>query len=195
MCLSIPLILTSIRLIAALCVIPVFCAYGLPLQSIYINCLLAGLFLALSITDFLDGYLARLYQQETELGRILDPLADKFLVYCTLVMLVYAHKLHFFWALIFIGREFFVMGLREIALTYNSKLTVITSAKLKTVLQVLAFAFVLLNPYQDQYTGSAFWWNSIEFLLLSVALALSLSSAYWYCKIFMTSVRIPHDLS
>ena len=191
--LSIALTLTLIRLIGAPLLLPVFCAYGIPMHSTLINSLLAGLFLLLSSTDFLDGYLARLYKQETELGRLLDPIADKFLMYSTLVTLVYTHKLHFFWALLFIGREFFVMGLREIALSYNSKLAVITSAKLKTVAQVAAFAFVLFNPYQDQ--PNAFWYNTLEFLLLSCALILSLSSAYYYSKTCISSVRILHDLS
>jgi CDP-diacylglycerol--glycerol-3-phosphate 3-phosphatidyltransferase len=190
---SIALILTLIRLVSAPLLLPVLCAYGIPMRSYTINSLLAGVFLVLSSTDFLDGYLARLYKQETELGRLLDPIADKFLMYSILVTLVYMHKLHFVWALLFIGREFFVMGLREIALSHKSKLAVIPSAKFKTVAQVGAFAFVLFNPYQDHH--NAFWYNMLEFLLLSCALVLSLSSAYYYSKICLASVRISHDLS
>ena len=184
----IPIILTLIRLISSPLVLPFLFVYLLPLNIFFINIALAGLFLCLSATDFFDGYLARHYNQETALGRLLDPIADKFLIYTTLISLVAAGKLYFYWAIIFIGREFFVMGLREISLAHNFSLAVSGNAKLKTAFQVAALTWVIVNPLQQEGLY-ALWWNGIEWLLLSSALFFSLLSAVAYYRIFIKNIR------
>src|ERR1700722_2587731 len=127
-----PTILTLIRLILSPLVLPVLFVYLLPYNNIYINILLALLFIAFSLTDFLDGYLARKYSQETALGSVLDPIADKFLVYSTLLALAVVNKLFFFWVVLLIGREFFMMGLRQVALENNFSVKVSSLGKTKT---------------------------------------------------------------
>ena len=115
---------------------------------------------------------------------MLDPIADKFLLYSTLISLIAAQKLYFFWAILWIGREFLIMALRQIALENNFAITVSLYGKLKTVVQIICLAVVIANP--SQALGlSASWWNEIELSLLVLATALSLLSAYHYFSVFL----------
>jgi len=180
---SLPMILTYIRLIGAPLVLPCLLTYLLPYNVFWLNCSLAALFFLFGLTDFFDGYLARKYQQVTTTGALLDHVADKFLLYSTLIGLVAAHKLHFIWAIVWIGREFFVMTLRQIALEHNSLITVSSYGKLKTFAQTACLTFVIANPsYKLGLFASG--WNQIELVLLLVATALSLFSAYQYYAAF-----------
>lgn len=177
---GLPTILTLVRLVVSPLALPFLLVYLLPLHSLYLNSFLAGLFLAFGLTDFFDGYLARRFNQVTRIGRILDPIADKFLLYTVLIALLTAHKIYFFWVVIFIGREFFVMGLRLVALEHGFSIPVSRLAKLKTVAQMGCLFFIILNPYQQLGFSDALAWNSIEFALLVLALALTCCSAYTY---------------
>lgn len=178
-----PIILTFIRLVLSPTLVPIIFVYLLPFNIFSIN-ILVGLFFAfLSLTDFFDGYLARQYNQVSNLGKLLDPVADKFLLYSTLLTLVYIHKIYFYWAILFIGREFFVMGLREIALLNGFRIAVSQSAKYKTAAQMVYLAIVIINPYninQNYLNQSLNLINIVELILLMLALLLSLSSAYEY---------------
>ena len=181
---SLPMLLTFIRLIGSPIILPFILVYLLPYNIFWLNCCLATLFSLFGLTDFFDGYLARKYHQVTQSGAMLDHVADKFLLYSTLIALVTTHKLYFFWAIIWIGREFFIMALRQIALENNFLITVSSYGKLKTVIQIGCLAFVILNPHQTYYI-STFAWNSIELILLVLATALSVGSAYNYFSLFM----------
>lgn len=181
---SIPMILTYIRLIGAPLVLPFFLVYLLPYNIFWLNCTLAVLFFLFGLTDFFDGYLARKYNQVTANGALLDHVADKFLLYSTLIALVTAHKLYFFWAIIWIGREFFIMTLRQVALEKNFLITVSSYGKLKTVAQILCLTLVIANPDHNLNLMVSYW-NATELILLSIATALSLSSAYHYFLSFI----------
>lgn len=135
------------------------------------------------LTDFFDGYLARKYNQVTTTGALLDHVADKFLLYSTLIALVGAHKLHFFWAIVWIGREFFVMTLRQIALEHNSMITVSSYGKLKTVSQILCLTLIIANPHYKLGIFASYW-NIATSILLLIATALSLASAYNYFSVY-----------
>ena len=163
--------------------LPFFIVYLLPFNNIFINGFVTILFLLCGLTDFLDGYFARKYHQVTPLGATLDHLADKFLLYATLIALVVIHKIYFLWALAWIGREFLVMGLRILALEHQFSITVSSFGKSKTVAQIACLAFIMFNPYQP-LGAAAPWWNGVELLLLVVATGLSLWSAYQYCLVF-----------
>jgi CDP-diacylglycerol--glycerol-3-phosphate 3-phosphatidyltransferase len=176
---SLPMILTYIRLIGAPLVLPFFLVYLAPYNIFWLNCSLALLFFLFGLTDFFDGYLARKYNQVTTTGALLDHVADKFLLYSTLIALVAAHKLYFFWAILWIGREFFIMTLRQVALERDSLITVSSYGKLKTIIQIMCLTWIIINPQHTLYL-SAFTWNSIEFLLLAIGTILSLGSAYYY---------------
>jgi len=146
--------------------------YGLPYNNSFVSYFIALFFILLSFTDFLDGYLARKYKQETVLGRALDPIADKFLLFSALISLVALHKIYFYWAIIFIAREFFIMGLRIVALENSITVHVSWLGKLKTIAQIIYITMIIINaPYSE--------------FALSVALFLSLASAYFYYISFM----------
>jgi CDP-diacylglycerol--glycerol-3-phosphate 3-phosphatidyltransferase len=192
---NIPLVLTLIRLIVSPLLVPLLFVVLLPISTFYSNCLLALVFALLSLTDFFDGYLARRYRKETILGRVLDPIADKFLLYSTLIALVYVHKLYFYGAIICIGREFFIMGLREVSASYGFELRVVSTAKLKTGVQMVAIIYLIVNPYQHLGIMQAPLCNSIELLLLGLALYLSIMSAIDYCALFIKNMRGRNDFS
>jgi CDP-diacylglycerol--glycerol-3-phosphate 3-phosphatidyltransferase len=186
--LNFPTILTLVRLIVSPVVLPVLLVYLLPLNVIFINGALAGLFVVLSLTDFFDGYLARRMDVETMLGRILDPIADKFLFYSTLISLLAAGKLFFAWPLIFIGREFFIMSLRIVALEHAFSVPVSWLGKFKSFVMMVYLAVVIANPYQELgFTSSRF--NMLELLLLLFSLLLSLGSAREYFRSFLASYK------
>ncbi len=188
--LTLPNFFTLLRLIVSPIMLPFLVVYCLPYNLLWLNSCLAALFIFFSITDFLDGYLARRYAQVSTLGRILDPIADKFLLYSMLIALLAAGKLNFIWVLLFIGREFFIMGLRQIALEHNITVHVSSLAKLKTFFQFLAIIVILLNPYHTMGRSTIagflhdFWhnqyWTLAELVLLLIALFLSIVSAKQY---------------
>lgn len=185
--LNTPTILTLIRLILSPLILPLLLVHFLPYNSLIVNIFMALVFVGFSLTDFFDGYLARKNGQETALGTILDPIADKFLFYSTLIALLVAHKIFFFWVVILIGREFFMMGLRQVALEHHFSVPVSSFGKYKTALQMSCLTFIILNPYH-----SAGWhmqglgvWNVIESGLLFITISLSVLSAKSYYHAFM----------
>jgi len=193
---NLPTTLTLIRLVLSPLILPALFVYLLPLNNIIINALLGLLFSAFSLTDFFDGYLARKYHQETALGSILDPIADKFLVYSVLIALAVVHKIYFFWAIIFIGREFFMMGVRQIALENGFSIHVSMLGKIKTAVQMIMLVIIIINPYQSLGIGlqGKCLWNSIELTALILSLLLTLVSSYlYYCSFIEQFARIHDD--
>lgn len=186
--LSLPMFLTFIRLIGSPLLLSFFLVYLLPYNIFWLNCSLAVLFFLFGLTDFFDGYLARKYNQVSKNGAMLDHVADKFLLYSTLISLVAAQKLYFFWAIIWIGREFFIMTLRQIALENNFSISVSSYGKLKTATQIICLTFIILNPHQTYYLSVSSW-NTIEILLLSFSTFLSIGSAYNYFVDFLRTTR------
>ncbi len=177
--LSLPIRLTLIRLLFSPLVLPLLLVYLLPYNELLINGCLAGLFVLLGATDFFDGYLARKYNQESTLGRVLDPLADKFLTYSALIALLAAGKIYFYWVVILIGRELFVMGLRHVALEHDFSVPVSKLSKLKTAMQMVCITMIIVNPFQPLGVH-ALYWNGIEMGLLLITIVISLISAEQY---------------
>ncbi|WP_092495184.1 CDP-diacylglycerol--glycerol-3-phosphate 3-phosphatidyltransferase [Faunimonas pinastri] len=107
------------------------------------------IFVAASVTDYFDGYLARLWKQQSSLGRMLDPIADKLLVSVSILVLV-ADGMLTGWsiwaAIIVLMREVFVSGLREFLAELRVSLPVTRLAKWKTTLQLVALAALLVAP-------------------------------------------------
>lgn len=176
--LNIPLRLTLIRLIVSPLFLPFGIYYLLPYNNMLINSVLALFFIILSLTDFFDGYLARKHNQETIIGKALDPLADKFLFFSALIAFVALHKLFFFWAILLIGREFFIMGLRILALEQNFDIPVSWAGKIKTFFHSLYIVSAILN--YGFWGSSLFLGFSLENILLFCSLFFSLYSAYLY---------------
>jgi CDP-diacylglycerol--glycerol-3-phosphate 3-phosphatidyltransferase len=111
-----------------------------------------GLFIAAAITDFLDGYLARLWSQQSSLGRMLDPIADKLLVAAVLLMLAAdgtVEGLHLWAAIIILCREVLVSGLREFLAEVQVSVPVTQLAKYKTAVQLVAIGLLIAGPAGD----------------------------------------------
>jgi CDP-diacylglycerol--glycerol-3-phosphate 3-phosphatidyltransferase len=181
--------LTLVRLLAALFLLPLLLVYGLSINVLWLNGLLGLFFVLLGITDFFDGYIARKYHQETLLGAVLDPIADKFLLYSSLVSLLAVGRIQFYWVLILIGREFFIMGLRHVSLEQGFSIRVSSAGKIKTFLYIVALTWVIINPYYCIGIYNAPWWNGMQIVFLLLATAFSLFSAYRYYVVFMAACK------
>jgi len=112
----------------------------------------ASLFVFAALSDFLDGYLARIWQQQSEFGRMLDPIADKLIICAAITMLIYKDTIKDVatWAaLIILCREILVSGLREYLARLDVTLHVTMLAKCKTAVQMLAIVLLLVGPAAD----------------------------------------------
>ena len=133
----------------------------------------AGLiFVIASITDFFDGYIARSWNQMTKLGSILDPLADKMLILAGLLGLMVLDRASAFAVFLILSREFFITGLRVVAVSEGKVVASTMAGKVKTVIQMIAIGFLLMD-----------WPLATELLWLAVA--LTLYSGYEYIKDYM----------
>ncbi len=187
--LNLPLALTLIRLVVAPLILPFLVYYLLPLQSFFIHSGLALLSAFVCITDFLDGYLARKYHQVTTLGKLLDPIADKFFFSAMLIALVAVHKFYFFWAVLLVGREFFVNGLRVFASQQQISVNVSFFGKLKTTFQGILLFMLIISPYPWFGQHGYYVWGFIEVVVLVITLYLSFYSAYKYFENVLRRVR------
>lgn len=140
------------------------------------------LFVAAAITDWLDGYLARRLEQQSTLGRMLDPIADKLIVGAALIMLVHDRTIDgaSIWAaIIILCREILVSGLREFLAELNVKVHVTALAKWKTAAQMVALAFLIAGPAGDRIVPGI---TVAGIGLLWLAAVLTLWTGYDYLK-------------
>lgn len=170
---NIPNLLTLLRVL----LIPVFILlFYLPFSWSYLAA--SAVFAVASLTDWLDGYLARRWEQSTPFGAFLDPVADKLMVAVALVMLVEEHAS--FWltlpAVIIIGREIVVSALREWMAELGARAQVAVSnlGKWKTTAQMVALVILIANPPQLSV------YVVLGYLLLIVAAVLTLWSMAQY---------------
>jgi CDP-diacylglycerol---glycerol-3-phosphate 3-phosphatidyltransferase len=183
--------LPNIITLSRIFLIPVFVAlyYFQPAYTevpifTWINFCLTGAYAFISITDYLDGYLARKLNMTSQLGAFLDPVADKLMVSVALIMLVdfYPSDTHWYItiaALIIISREILVSALREWMGTIGQRSTVNVSyiGKVKTFVQIFAILFLL---YQQPFFGLPSF--EIGVTLLIVATLLTLWSGFIYLR-------------
>ena len=129
-------------------------------------------FLAAAATDLLDGYLARKWHQITTVGTLLDPIADKLLVSAALISLVQRQVIPGWMAILIIGREFAISGLRSIAAAEGYVIRASDLGKTKLVTQVIAIslAIVSITHPELRWVALAFMWVVVFFALLSAFL-------------------------
>ena len=147
------------------------------------------IFIIASITDKLDGHLARKNNQITNFGKFLDPIADKILVVATMVMFVEFGKLPAWIPIIVIFREFAVSGYRLIAVQSEGKVVAANIwGKTKTVTQMIAIILMFLdnNAYGDLFkgglTGFTFAMNLATTLIMTISVIATIFSGYEYLK-------------
>jgi len=179
--LKIPNILTIGRII----LVPVF------VISFYLPGLLGDLipffiFLLASFTDFLDGVLARLFEEESKLGELLDPIADKIIVAAALVLLVMNQTIQNYEviaAIIILTREILISGLREFLAKSQISMPVTGLAKFKTFIQMFSIALLLTGESGNKIINfQDYNAHSIGIILLWMSAVLTLYTGYDYVK-------------
>lgn len=143
----------------------------------------ALLFAAASITDYFDGYLARVQKIETVYGKLMDPLADKFLVVSSLIMLQELGRIHPVVVILLICREIAITGLRALASAEGVIIAASPSAKWKTATQMVAIPFIMGRALFGIPLYTAGMW------LLYVSLGISLWSAKDYVVEFFKGLK------
>ena len=141
-----------------------------------------AIFIIAGISDFLDGYLARALAQQSSLGRMLDPIADKLLVSAVLLMLAADHTIASFslWAaIVILCREILVSGLREFLAELKVSVPVSRVAKWKTFLQLLALGFLIAGPAAEPLLPGT---TKIGLGLLWVSAILTLYTGWDYFR-------------
>ena len=141
-----------------------------------VTCVLASsLFVIASITDYLDGFLARRYNLVTPVGELLDPMADKLLICSSLIMLVKHGWLDGWIAIVIIGREIMVTGLRAISAEKGIIIPADRYGKMKMFLQIIAISLLIIH-----YPLLGVDWNFYGYILIWVALLLTVFSGINY---------------
>ena len=179
--LKIPNILTIGRII----IVPIF-VFSFFIPGFFGDLIPFFLFVLASFTDFLDGLLARLFKEESKLGELLDPIADKILVAAAIILLVMNGTIKNYEviaAIIILTREILISGLREFLAKGSVKMPATSLSKLKTFLQMLSIAILLtgesgnkLINFQD-YNA-----QTIGIVLLWLSAALTLFTGYDYMR-------------
>jgi len=144
------------------------------------------LFLIASFTDFLDGLLARMYKEESKLGELLDPIADKILVAAALILLVMDQTIKNYEviaAIIILTREILISGLREFLAKGKIKMPVSNLAKLKTFLQMFSIAILLTGETGNKIINfQDYNAQTIGIILLWFSAFLTLYTGYDYLR-------------
>lgn len=150
---NLPNILTYARILAVPLIVVCFFLEGRLQSSDFARWLSFAIFVVASLTDFLDGYLARRWKQTSNIGRMLDPIADKLVVSVVLLLLAAEGSIAGWslWAgVIILCREILVSGLREYLASLEVSVPVTWLAKWKTAIQLVAIGFLLAGPAGDK---------------------------------------------
>lgn len=173
---SLPNLLTYGRILA----IPALVAILFWPRDDWMRWIALGIYTAAAITDYLDGYIARAWSQQSAIGRMLDPIADKLLVAALLLMLVYTGQIEGWtlWAaIVILCREILVSGLREFLADLKVSVPVSRVAKWKTTAQLFALGFLVVGPAGDKVLPGN---TTIGIVLLWAAAALTIYTGWDY---------------
>ena len=181
MILNVPNLVTLSRIVLIPLLIGIFYLPEGTLTREYQNIIATGIFILAGITDWLDGYLARRWNQTTSFGAFLDPVADKLMVAAALIMLVWLGRAESYLAMIIIGREIAISALREwmARLGRSRNVAVAFVGKIKTVAQMTALIALLL--WEDVIPGVST--PLLGTLALWVAAILTLWSMFHYLRL------------
>jgi CDP-diacylglycerol--glycerol-3-phosphate 3-phosphatidyltransferase len=188
--LALPNLLTYGRIVAVPVVVGLLFWHSIYAGPLWLRWLSLAVFIAAAVTDFFDGYFARILAQHSSLGRMLDPIADKLLVSSCLLMLAAEETIHG-WTLlagvIILCREVLVSGLREYLAGVQVSVPVTRLAKWKTGVQMVAIAFLIAGQAGDQLLNGI---SQIGILLLWVSALVTLYTGWDYMR---ASLRLMID--
>jgi CDP-diacylglycerol--glycerol-3-phosphate 3-phosphatidyltransferase len=181
---TIPTILTWTRIVAIPLLVGVF---YLPIGAGAQNLIATVMFVVFALTDWLDGFLARKLNQTSSFGAFLDPVADKFLVCASLLVLVHLKRADVFVALIIIGREIAISALREwmAHIGASKSVAVHMLGKVKTTFQMVAIPFLLFDGMLFGVVDTALWGTG----LIWIAAILTVWSMVYYLQKALPEIR------
>src|SRR4051812_20508342 len=181
---TIPTIMTWTRIVAIPLIVGVF---YLPLDEAHRNLIATVMFVVFAATDWLDGFLARRLNQTSAFGAFLDPVADKFLVCASLLVLVHLGRADVFVALIIIGREIAISALREwmAHLGASKSVAVHMLGKVKTTVQMIAIPFLLYDGRLFGLLDTRSW----GVVLIWAAAVLTVWSMVYYLQKALPEIR------
>ena len=184
MFLTIPTLMTWTRIIAIPLIVGVF---YINLPTTQANLIATAMFVVFAATDWLDGYLARKLNQTSAFGAFLDPVADKFLVCASLLVLVHLQRADVVVALIIIGREIAISALREwMALIGATKsVAVHMLGKVKTTVQMVAIPFLLFDGRLFGVIDTHVWGT----WLIWISAVLTVWSMIYYLRKAIPEIR------
>lgn len=154
--------------------IPIFMAFMLMKFPYHMEAALV-VFLIASLTDKLDGYLARKYNMITDFGKFMDPLADKLLITGAFVILIQLGKIDAWIVFVILAREFAVTGLRSLAAAQSIIIAASKYGKIKTVTQIIAIVILILGNYPFNLIGLP-----MDIIMIYAALIITILSGYDY---------------
>jgi cardiolipin synthase (CMP-forming) len=184
MFLTIPTIMTWTRIVAIPLIVGIFYLDIAPAER---NLIATVMFVVFAATDWLDGFLARKLNQTSSFGAFLDPVADKFLVCASLLVLVHLQRADVFVALIIIGREIAISALREwMALIGATKsVAVHMLGKIKTTVQMVAIPFLLFDGNLFGLVNTRLWGT----WLIWISAILTVWSMIYYLQKAIPEIR------
>jgi cardiolipin synthase (CMP-forming) len=180
--LTLPNILTYARIAAIPVVVGCIYAQSILGGPLALRWVALAVFIAAAITDFLDGYYARIWDQHSAFGRMLDPIADKLLVASCLLMLAADGIIHGWtlWAaIVILCREILVSGLREYLAALRVSVPVTKLAKWKTTVQLVAIGFLLAGDAGDEVLP---YTTQIGLALLWISALVTMYTGYDYFR-------------
>ena len=181
---TVPTLLTWTRIVAIPLIVGVF---YLPIEQQTANMTATVMFIVFAWTDWLDGFLARRLNQTSSFGAFLDPVADKFLVCASLLVLVHLQRTDVFVALIIIGREIAISALREwmAKIGASKSVAVHMLGKVKTTVQMVAIPFLLYDARLFEVIDTR-WWGQV---LIWVSAVLTVWSMVYYLQKALPEIR------
>lgn len=176
--LTIPNLLTSIRIILVPVVL-LFIWLNTPVMRLW-----SWIFYTIAtVTDFFDGYLARKSGAVSVSGKLLDPLADKFIVNLMLVLLVSMQEISPWPVIIILGREFYIFGIRSLALEHDLVIAANIFGKAKTTLQMFSLPFFMINRNVLISLLNIDWDpSSVGYVLIWLSVVFSIIGAFTYTR-------------
>ena len=182
---TIPTLMTWTRIVAIPLIVGVYYFPGLsPMAQ---NEIATVMFVLFAVTDWLDGFLARKLNQTSAFGAFLDPVADKFLVCASLLILVHMNRVHVLVALIIIGREIAISSLREwmAQIGAGKSVAVHMIGKVKTTVQMVAIPFLLFDGVLLGLIDTRIWGE----VLIWAAAVLTIWSMVYYMQKALPEIR------
>ncbi|WP_332814361.1 CDP-diacylglycerol--glycerol-3-phosphate 3-phosphatidyltransferase [Ramlibacter sp.] len=182
---TVPTILTWTRIVAIPLIVGVF-YLQMPPEPVQ-NLVATAMFIVFALTDWLDGFLARRLKQTSAFGAFLDPVADKFLVCASLLVLVHLGRADVFVALIIIGREIAISALREWMAQIGASRSVAVHmlGKVKTTVQMVAIPFLLYDGHLFGTIDTGVWGH----WLIWAAAILTVWSMVYYLRKALPEIR------